>query len=263
MAFALLLATLAGLSTAIGGAIAFFTKRTNTSFLSVALGFSAGVMIYISFVEILSKSKESLSLVFGPKIGNWINILSFFLGILVIAIIDALIPSNKNPHEVKEIERISDKNDFIKEDLFRKSFLIALAITIHNFPEGIATFISALIEPKLGISIAIAVAIHNIPEGISVSVPLFYSTGNRKLAFLGSALSGFAEPLGALIGMAFFSALIPKEFFGIIFASVAGIMVYISFDELLPAAREYGKHHYAIGGLIVGMLVMAVSLALI
>lgn len=258
---AFVLTLIAGLSTGIGGAIAFFTKKSQPKSLSIALGFSAGVMIYVSFVEILSKSKESLSIAFGQSLGEWINITAFFLGIGFMALIDALIPSVENPHEVRSVEQMTISNSS-KKMLLRTGILMALAITIHNFPEGIATFMAYLADPKLGVSIALAIAIHNIPEGISISVPICQATGSRKIAFLGSFLSGLAEPIGALIGIILLSFFWPKFLLGIIFAFVAGIMIYISFDELLPAAREYGEHHYAIVGLIAGMAIMAISLAL-
>ncbi len=263
MLFAFALTLIAGLSTGIGGAIAFFTKKTDTRSLSVALGFSAGVMIYVSFVEILNKSRESLSAVYGQNTGEWINIAAFFAGIGFMALIDALIPSVENPHEIHTVEEMSGKKPQKDPRLLRTGVLMALAIAIHNFPEGLATFMAAMADPKLGISIAVAIAIHNIPEGISVSVPIFYATGSRKAAFLGSFLSGLAEPVGALIGIALFSVFLPEHLFGIVFAAVAGIMIYISFDELLPASRQYGKHHHAIGGLVAGMALMAVSLAIL
>ncbi len=263
MLLAFTLTLVAGLSTGIGGAIAFFTKRTDTRSLSIALGFSAGVMVYVSMVEILSKSLGSLSAAFGQNAGEWINIISFFGGIGVMALIDNLIPSVENPHEIHTVEEMDSPAPEKNRCLMRTGIFMAIAIAIHNFPEGLATFMAAIADPKLGISIALAIAIHNIPEGISVSVPIFYATGSRKAAFAGSFLSGLAEPLGALIGIALFSFFLPEHLLGIVFAAVAGIMVYISFDELLPAARQYGKHHYAIGGLIAGMALMAVSLAIL
>lgn len=138
----------------------------------------------------------------------------------------------------------------------------ALAIGIHNFPEGLATFIGALQDPALGISIAAAIAIHNIPEGIAVSVPIYYATQSRQKAFALSFLSGLAEPVGALLGYFLLIQFFSDAIFGIVFAGVAGIMVYISLDELLPTAEEYGEHHIAIYGLISGMLIMAISLLL-
>ena len=257
------LTLLAGLSTGIGSSLALFTKRTNTKFLSLALGFSAGVMIYVSFVEIFFKAKNILTAdhVFGAKLGTWITVLSFFGGMALIAIIDRLVPKVDNPHEmhkVEELENGSHKN----RRLARMGSLTALAIAIHNFPEGLATFAAAISDPSLGIAIAVAIAIHNIPEGIAVSVPVYYATGSRKKAFWLSFSSGLAEPIGAIIG---FLILMPfmgdsKILMGIIFAVVAGIMVFISFDELLPAAEEYGEHHLSVYGMVAGMVVMAFSL---
>jgi zinc transporter, ZIP family len=249
----------AGLSTGIGSAIAFFTKQTNTKFLSVALGFSAGVMIYVSFVEIFFKAKESLVNAIGYYPGSWLTVASFFGGISLIAIIDKLIPSAENPHEIKLIEDVvkGPKND---KRLMRMGLFTALAIAIHNFPEGLATFIASLEDPGLGVAIAVAIAIHNIPEGIAVSVPILYATGSKRKAFTYSFLSGLAEPVGALVGFFILLPFLTELTFGILFAGVAGIMVFISIDELLPAAREYGEHHLSIYGLIAGMAVMAVSL---
>lgn len=260
IAFALTL--FAGLSTGIGSALSLLTNRTNTRFLSVALGFSAGVMIYVSFVEIFMKAKDSLIAALGEKPGTWATVGGFFGGILLIALIDKLIPKTENPHEVHTVEEMDGKSESHKSNLMRMGLFTALAIGIHNFPEGLATFTAALKDPNLGIPIAIAIAIHNIPEGIAVAVPIFYATGSKKEAFQLSFLSGLSEPVGALIGYALLSRFLNDVVFGIIFASVAGIMVYISLDELLPSAREYGEHHLAIYGLLAGMAVMAVSLLL-
>ncbi|MDP8221202.1 MAG: zinc transporter ZupT [Candidatus Stygibacter frigidus] len=257
--FALGLTVFAGLSTGIGSAIAFFAKRTDTKFLSLSLGFSAGVMIYVSMIEIFAKARDSLSLIYGYKTGYWLTAISFFMGILLIALIDKLIPAFENPHEMHKVEELNKPVNY--DELKRMGLVSALAIGIHNFPEGFATFTSALSDPKLGISIAVAIAIHNIPEGIAVSVPLFYATGSRKKAFFWSFVSGLSEPLGAIIGFILLSSFVNLErFFGIPFAMVAGIMVFISLDELLPAAEKYGHHHLTIYGLLAGMLVMALSL---
>ncbi|HUS85676.1 MAG TPA: zinc transporter ZupT [Bacteroidales bacterium] len=258
---AFLFTLFAGLSTGIGSALAFFSDKTNTKFLSVSLGFSAGVMIYVSFVEILFKASESLISVLGEEKGWWITVAAFFGGILFIAIIDKLIPGGENPHEVRMIEDMQKKNSRTK--LMRMGLFTALAIGIHNFPEGLATFTAALQDPELGMAIAIAIAIHNIPEGIAVSVPVYFATGNKKKAFTLSFLSGLSEPIGALVGYAILWPIMSETIFGILFASVAGIMVFISLDELLPAAREYGEHHLSIYGLLGGMAVMALSLLLL
>lgn len=257
--FAFGLTLFAGLSTGIGSALAFFSKKTNKKFLSAALGFSAGVMIYVSLVEIFVKAKDSLEVVYGATKGYWVTTISFFAGIAVIALIDKVVPSVENPHELKDVNDMENTESENKA-LLRMGLFSALAIAIHNFPEGLATFTGALQDPTLGVSIAVAIAIHNIPEGVAVSVPIFYATGNRKKAFLYSFLSGLSEPVGAIIGFFLLMSIFNEAMFGIIFASVAGIMVYISLDELLPTAEKYGEHHIAIYGLISGMIVMALSL---
>jgi len=257
------LTLLAGLSTGFGSVLAFFARRTNTKLLSIALGFSAGVMIYVSFVEIFPKAKDCLVVELGRVSGYWTAVLAFFAGIVFIGIIDKLVPAFENPHEVHRTEEMDAPELAAKfKKLYRVGLFTALAIAIHNFPEGLVTFVSALKDTKLGIAIAVAIAIHNIPEGIAVSIPIFYATGNRSKAFVYSFLSGLAEPVGALIGYAVLFSFFNDVVFGILFASVAGIMVFISLDELLPAAREYGQHHLAAYGLVAGMVVMALSLLL-
>lgn len=289
--FALGLTLLAGLATGIGSAIAFTAKRTNYRFLSVATGFSAGVMLYVSFVEIFFKGVVALTERFGDYWGHWINAGSFFGGMLLIGLIDNLIPAGENPHEIRtETEtmplhdpsaplapspevvqalHLLEGHGHHHHKLMRMGLFTALAIGIHNFPEGLATFLAALENPHLGIAIAIAIALHNIPEGISVSVPIFYATGDRKRAFWYSMLSGIAEPIGAGVAyLALFvisggeSTVVPPELMGILFGGVAGIMVYISLDELLPTSRAYGKGHDSLFGLVAGMALMALSLLL-
>ena len=290
--FALGLTLFAGMATGIGSAIAFLAKRTDYRFLSIATGFSAGVMLYVSFVEIFYKGADALEECYGDPMGHWINALSFFGGMALIGLIDTLIPHAENPHEIHsefetaplsnpaapvptsetlQMKTIAIEEEHVRHNakLMRMGLFTALAIAIHNFPEGLATFLAALEDPSLGIPIAIAIALHNIPEGISVSVPIFYATGNRRKAFIYSALSGIAEPVGAVI--AYFSirffvgdetGVIPPQIMGILFGGVAGIMVYISLDELLPTSRAYGKGHDSLLGLVAGMLVMALSLLL-
>jgi zinc transporter, ZIP family len=254
----------AGLATGIGSLLAFFTSHTNTKFLSVTLGFSAGVMIYVSMVEIFVKAKVALVDAMGVVPGNWLTVGGFFGGMLLIAAIDKFIPKSSNPHELKTVEDMNTPGpiDGKKPDLLKMGTFTALAIGIHNFPEGIATFTSALQDPALGIAIAVAIAIHNIPEGIAVSVPVYFATGDKKKAFKLSFLSGLSEPIGAIVAYLFLMPFLNDVMFGIIFAAVAGIMVFISLDELLPAAKRYDESHLAIYGLIAGMAVMALSLLL-
>ncbi|GAB2540233.1 zinc transporter ZupT [Gracilibacillus alcaliphilus] len=255
------LTLMAGLATGVGSLLAFFTSNTNTKFLSWALGFSAGVMIYVSMVEIFVKAEESLVAGLGTGKGQWVTVISFFAGMVLIALIDKLIPKQGNPHEVKKVEDMN-KSPNGDGNLLKMGTFTALAIAIHNFPEGIATFTAALKDPMLGIPIAIAIAIHNIPEGIAVSVPIYFSTGDKKKAFRLSFLSGLAEPIGAIVAFLFLMPFLNDVLFGIIFAAVAGIMVFISLDELLPAAKKYDQAHTSIYGLITGMAVMALSILL-
>ncbi|MFP4105334.1 MAG: zinc transporter ZupT [Phycisphaerae bacterium] len=268
---ALGLTTFAGLSTGIGSAIAFFAKRTNYRFLSVATGFSAGVMLYVSFMEILPKAAEELGESIGENAGMGWATLAFFGGIGLILLIDRFIPSAENPHDVPVEGQVDalheglDPQEVLHKDakkLHRMGLFTALAIAIHNFPEGLATFLAALDDPTLGMVIAVAIALHNIPEGISVSVPIYFATGNRRRAFMYSLLSGLAEPAGALIGYLVLRAIIGPELMGVLFGAVGGIMVYISLDELLPTSRAYGKGHDSLYGLLAGMGVMAGSLLL-
>lgn len=266
---AIALTTFAGLSTGIGSAIAFFSERTNYRFLSIATGFSAGVMLYVSFTEILTKAGSWLGEDYSRSLSNWIVSAAFFGGILFIFLIDQLIPSAENPHEVRNRAEVEELHEHTgpgahasQSKLMRMGMFTALAIAIHNFPEGLATFLATLENPSVGAAIAVAIALHNIPEGISVAVPIYYASGSRKSAFKYSLLSGLAEPVGAIIGYLILRPILSNAVTGIMFAGVAGIMVYISLDELLPTSRAYGKGHDSLYGLLSGMIVMSLSLLL-
>ena len=259
--FPLLLTLGAGLATGIGSAIAFFAKRTNKRVLSFSLGLSPGVMIYVSFVELFQQANITLSTAWGSPTGPLVTVVSFFGGILLIGIIDRLVPSVENPHEAHLVEEMEQRPRNPK--LMRMGVLTALAIGIHNFPEGMATFTAAVDDTALGVAIAVAIAIHNIPEGIAVSIPVFYATGDRAKAFRLSLFSGMAEPAGALLAYLVLMPFMSPTLMGCILAGVAGIMVFISIDELLPAAREYGEAHTSIYGVVAGMALMAASLLLL
>ena len=258
---ALIFTLFAGLATGVGSLLAFFSKTTNTKFLSFALGLSAGVMIYVSMIEIFFKAKEALVSTLGYTEGYWVTVLAFFAGMLLIGVIDKVIPTYSNPHEIKKVEDMEKPGKAIQDpELMKMGVFTAIAIGIHNFPEGIATFISTLQDPSVGFAIAVAVAIHNIPEGIAVSVPIYYATGSRRKAFKLSFLSGLAEPVGAVLAFLILMPFLNEFVFGITFAMVAGIMVFISLDELLPAAKRYDETHLSIYGVIAGMAIMAISL---
>jgi len=292
---ALGLTLFAGMATGIGSAIAFLARRTNYRFLSVATGFSAGVMLYVSFVEMFPNSVDALTKVYGNYWSHWVHAASFFAGIALIGLIDILVPSAENPHETHTEQEIAPLHDVSAplpdfdaiaasestvpgahnhrahhRKLLRMGLFTAFAIALHNFPEGLATFLATLEDPSVGVAIAVAIALHNFPEGISVSVPIFYATGSRRKAFVYSLLSGLAEPVGAgiaYLAMRFLlggeSGVVPPQVMGMLFAGVSGIMVYISLDELLPTSRAYGKGHDSLFGLVGGMAVMAISLVLL
>jgi ZIP family zinc transporter len=266
--FALLLTMLAALPTGIGGLLAILTKKTNSKFLATSLGFSAGVMIYVSMIELFSKAKESLTVSYGQRNGNLVAMIAFFGGMFFISILNNLITEEPNSRGVEATVYALDHSEVtlkrgqqVKE-LMQVGLFTAIAVSIHNFLEGLVTFVSALQDLSVAIPVVAAIALHNIPEGIAVAVPIYLATGKRVKAFLYSFLSGLAEPLGAIIGFLFFSSFLTDAFFGIIYAMIAGIMVFVSFDELLPAAREYGEHHLSVYGLIGGMFVMAINMLL-
>lgn len=265
--FAFLVTLAAGLCTGIGSAIAFFTHHTNRAFLSLALGFSAGVMIYVSFLEIFPKARDALTAAGASGLrAVTITTIGFFGGMLLIALIDRLVARFSDFHEGISVELMdspaSPAEIRRQASLKRMGVLVALAVGLHNFPEGLGTFLALLEDPRVGIAIAVAIAIHNIPEGIAISVPIYHATARRSTAFFYSFGSGLAEPFGALIGYLILRPFINDTTFGIVFAGVAGVMVFISLDQLLPAAREYGRPHLVIYGLIAGMMVMATSLVL-
>jgi len=258
---ALILTLLAGLATTVGSAIAFFAHHTNTRLLAVSLGFSAGVMIYVSFAELFPSGTEELTGAIGAT-AETTAVIALFAGMLLAAAIDRLVPLGYNPHEMRLLPE--DETDARRaRDLMRAGVLTAVAIALHNFPEGLATFMSSVEDLRLGVPVAVAIGIHNIPEGIAVSVPIYYATGNRRLAFLLSALSGLSEPLGALLGVVLLAGVWSETILGLSLAVVAGIMIFIAFDVLLPSAESYGEHHLSVYALVGGMAVMALSLLFI
>ncbi len=271
---ALLMSLIAGLATGIGACAAFFAKSTNKKFLCGALGFSSGVMLYVAMIEIFGNAVSSATEYSGEAVGGWIVIGSFFGGIILIAAIENLIPSIETQCKKRgdDGDRIAgselingaagDSVSAERSRLMRMGVVTALALAIHNFPEGLATFVSALNDPELAVPVVVAISIHNIPEGIAVSVPMYQATGSRVKAFIFSFLSGLAEPVGALLGWLILMPFMNELVFGIIFAVVAGIMVYIAIAELLPSAREYGSGGLTTFGVVIGMAVMAISIML-
>ncbi len=259
--FAIALTVLAGLATGIGGVAAFAAKRTNTRFLSASLGFSAGVMIYVSFVELLPAGESLIRNDHGDEIGPWISALSFLGGMMCIALIDFFVPAEENPHEAVLVEDLRAEPS--RRSLKRVGLLTALAIGIHNAPEGLVTFVSALHDPDVGVPVAIAIALHNVPEGLSIAIPMYVATGSRTKAVGYSFASGLAEPVGALVGYGLIYPYLSDGVFGIVHAAVAGVMVFISLDQLVPNAKRYEQGHDSVYGLIAGVAIMAFTLLLL
>lgn len=254
---ALMLTVVAGMGTGLGALMSLLPQARDSRFLAGALGFSAGVMLYVSFLDLLPQAFGELSGVFDTDEARFYSVLAFFGGIGLIALIDFLVPESENPHEYGH----SDCGVIPRTK--RAGIMLALAISIHNFPEGMATFISVLDDASLAAPIVLAITLHNIPEGIAVSVPLYNATGNRRKAVIWGILSGLAEPLGAVAGMLFLLPLWSATLNALLLSAVAGVMVYISLDELLPGAESYGHHHISITCVIFGMAVMATSILMV
>jgi ZIP family zinc transporter len=265
--FAFMLTLIAGLATGIGGIVALISRSTNKKFLSICLSFSAGVMIYISFAEIFLEAFEALEEAFGKESGYLIVTVAFFAGIAIMAIIDRLIPHDESHTDMLEGISVEEQAKLKeKGDLKRTGISSTIAIAIHNFPEGLITFVAALYDPAMGVAVAIAITIHNIPEGIAVAAPIYHATGSRIKALLASIGAGLSEPLGAL-----FAWLLLRSVFeevdggvvGIIFAVVGGIMVFVAIHHLLPTAQKYEQNHVVMRWLFAGMAVMAISLVVL
>ena len=268
---ALILTLIAGSATGIGGALVLFKKKISSNFLAGALGLSAGVMIFISLAELFPEAQAMISDIGLPH-GEAFVLIAFFVGMGIITLIDFTIPEYENPHEASGLS-LSDKTAAVgvlehtggEKALHRLGLLSALAIAVHNFPEGIATFIGALNDPEMGAGITFAISIHNIPEGIAVAIPIYYATKSKGKALLYATLSGLSEVVGAALCLAI-TAIFGIDLTGgspafpLVLSAVAGIMIYISLDELLPTAEKYGKHHIAIAGVVGGMATMGISL---
>lgn len=255
------LTTIAGLATGIGGLLAFFSRpgKDNGRFLSASLGFSGGVMVFISLAELMPEARHALVGEYGSPHGGLLAMLALAAGMVITAVIDKMIPEVENPHHVRSEEEFNHAGDASEDErrkLGRSGLMFALAIGIHNFPEGLATFAGGLSGMDVALPLTCAIALHNIPEGIAIAVPIFYATGSRKKAFMYSLFSGLAEPVGALIGFLILMPFLSATLLAVLFAIVAGIMIYITFDELLPMAETYGQHHIVLAGLLLGMLGM-------
>lgn len=254
----LLITFLAGMTTVLGGCLTFFIKKDNLRVLSTGLGFSAGVMIYLGLTEVLKDSGELLFKYF-PNHASWLVFAGFFTGVLVAVLIDWLVPG----HIEEDLFVTRDECCPDVHKIKRAGILIAIAISMHNFPEGLSTFFMTTESITLGVSVALAIAIHNIPAGIAIALPIYHATGKKRIAIMFSFLSGISELIGAIIGLFLLQTVLPQMAVGFIFATVAGILIYISFDTLLPLSREYGDGHYSVFGVMLGMFVIWLSLLLL
>lgn len=260
--FALGIALLAGLATGIGGLIVMFGGQPSRRLLAGGLGFSAGIMILLAFMEMMPTATEFIGREHSSNATTWWVFAGFFGGVLLIAIIDRLVPRSINPHEPLERGGLGDG---LPSDstLLRTGVLVGIALALHNFPEGFATFVTALEDPTLAIPLVIAIALHNIPEGVAVAVPIRAATGSRWKAAGFATLTGLTEPLGAVLGYLLVRPFMTDTIFGVTLAAVAGVMVFVSLDKLLPTAERYGEHHVAIYALVTGMAFMALTLAVL
>lgn len=279
---ALAIALGAGMATVLGSLMVIWARETNTRLLSFGLAFSGGAMVYVSLVEIFVKAQDSFALSYEPRTAYAYATLFFFVGVAALFAIDRLVP---NPHTGLDETRVrraaagldpvgapvgaaptsppdAEARDAQRERLARVALLAAMAITLHNLPEGLATFFATLDDPRVGAALAAAIAVHNIPEGVSIAIPVYYATGSRTKAVLATAVSGFAEFIGALLGYLALAAFLTPAVFGAVFAVIAGAMVFLALDELLPAARTYARGHETVYGILVGMAAMAISLVL-
>lgn len=245
----------AGLATVLGSLFVLRMDKTNSHHLALALAFAGGAMVYVSLVEIFPKSAASLGKIYGPKAGYAWTTLAFFGGIGLLVLLDRLVP---NPHPDVAAATRRDK-----ATIARMSLLTAAAITAHNLPEGLATFFATLDDPAVGASLAVAIALHNIPEGVSVAVPVYYATGSRSKAVLASLVSGLAEPLGAVLGYVALTPMMSPATFGTVFGVLAGTMVFLALEELLPAAKRYAQGRETAYGMVAGMAVVALSLVML
>jgi ZIP family zinc transporter len=254
----LLITLLAGLATTIGGFITFFVNKNNMKVLSLGLGFSAGVMIFVSLTEILHSAEDLLINYFSNNY-HWVVFVGFILGVLVSKLIDTFLPD----HVEEDLGEGCDAQCKQTHRIKRAGILTAIAMAIHNFPEGLGTFLVSSQDLTIGITVAVAIALHNIPEGIAVALPIYHATGKKRKAIWYSFWTGMTEPIGALIGIGLLSLFLPQMFIGIFLAAVVGIMIYIAFDTLLPLSHEYGDWHYAISGIMAGIILIWASLLLL
>lgn len=268
---AFILSTIAGLSTVVGGFVTFFIKGNSLKYLSFGLGLSAGVMLFVSLVDLYPEATEMIRAQMGQNLA-WLSILCFGIGMLIAVLIDFFVPDHiQDSMFTKQIganEQNKDSTDCTEDEnaiisigkIKRAGIITAIVVAIHNLPEGLATFTLAAQDIMLSLGVIFAIAIHNIPEGMAISIPVYQATHSKRKAFLYSFLSGMAEPIGGVLGFLIIKTLFPNLCVGLLFALVAGIMTYISIDTLLPLSKDYDTGHYSISGVVLGLMIMGSAL---
>ena len=256
---AFLITFVAGAATAIGAAMTFAIKRNDFKLFALGMSFSAGVMIYLSFMDIMPiamrmmRDGNAAVAGIGEKPAQLFASAMFFAGVLVAACIDYFIPEHVE-HEMIDKNSSASKR---RRNAGRVGIITAIALGVHNFPEGLSVFVTSMENVALGLSVGIAIMLHNIPEGVSVALPIYNATGNKKKAFWTATLSGLAEPAGAIAAYFILVPYLTPVGVGAAMAVTAGIMIFIPLDELLPMAKEYGHEHYGIVGAFLGMFMMS------
>lgn len=238
--YAFLLTTLAGLSTLIGAFVIFISKKKKDSIIIGSLGFASGVMIMVSFSDLIPNSYTLFSNTYSVIVSILLLLIAMNIGVILSKSINKLIPSNNN-------------------ELYRVGILSMLAIMLHNIPEGIATYITNCSNITLGLSLTIAIAAHNIPEGISISVPIFYATGSKLKAFLYTFISGISELIGAIIAALFLAPFVTDTLMAFLYAIIAGIMIYLSITELLKTSLDYNKKNLTWFYFMIGFIFILIS----
>lgn len=258
LVFASVITLASGLTMGLGGMSVFLMGKENPKVIAFSIGLSAGAMLMIAFMGIMPSVGDSFVDLFGDdKRASMQPLLMFVLGLFLMIGIDRMLPSSVHNHPNAAPELPDVDGETKNGKMLRTGIAIAIAIGVHNIPEGIATFTTLLTDRSLGLMVTIAVVIHNIPIGIAIAMPIFLATGSRRRAFFAALLSGLVSPAAAFLAYIFMMPFLSAVVMSSLLAVVAGVMVYISIDELIPASRRIGHHHLSTYGVVVGMALLA------
>lgn len=235
-----LLSLIAGAASGLGGLVVYSFGEVKDWLMGFLMGFAGGVMLVVAFLELFT---EALGLLTHMQ-----ATLAFIVGALIMMAIDLTLPHR----EAGRWERGVAKPEFLKSGL-----IIAFGISLHNFPEGLVVSASYSRLPSMGLMMAIMICLHNIPEGIATATPLVMAGVSKRKAAFTALLSGMTEPLGAIVGSLLIARLGASDYIiGMGLAIAAGIMTYITVDELIPMAHKYGSEspkHIVSTGILAGM----------